>query len=113
MFDPRRTDPMIGNGITNARETLNTSNNQRMSLVGKCIVCSSPHDDYDNGHAPCENLEARCCRCRVLVLVCNDCRAMTRCWGEPEGKDELFCGENGKLCVDEGNLAENVVSEMF
>ena len=72
-----------------------------------------PHDDYDNGHAPCEGKEARCCRCRVLVLVCDSCRAHVRCWGEPTDKDELYCGKSGKTCVDEGNIAENVEAAMF
>ena len=105
VFDPRRTDPRIGNGITNA------SSGECMSLVGKCILCSNPHDDYDNGHAPCEEKEARCCRCRVLVLVCNECRGKVRSWGEPESggqEQDLFCGNLGNECIDEGNIAEKV-----
>lgn len=88
VFDPRRTDPVVGPGC-----------------AGKCALCSVPHDDYDNGHAPCENKEARCCRCRVLVLVCNDCRNKVRCFGEDEAGDkaDLFCGTNGEECIDEGN----------
>ena len=88
VFDPRRTDPVVGPGC-----------------AGKCLLCSVPHDDYDNGHAPCDNKEARCCRCRVLVLVCNDCRSKMRCFGEDEadGKPDLFCGPNGEECIDEGN----------
>ena len=89
VFDPRRTDPLVGSGC----------------VVGKCILCSVPHDDYDNGHAPCENKEARCCRCRVLVLVCNSCRCKVRSFGEDEAGDkpDLFCGPNGEECIDEGN----------
>jgi hypothetical protein len=35
-------------------------------------------------------------------------------WGEAEeGKDELFCGEAGKVCVDEGNISENVETEHY
>jgi len=123
VFDPRRTDPIIGSGITN--DTAGKS--ERISLVGQCIVCSAPHDDYDNGHAPCEEKEARCCRCRVLVLVCNDCRDKVRCWGEPLSYDgdvdgcdgattdkmNLFCGRAGIECVDEGNVAEKVETAMF
>ena len=88
VFDPRRTDPVVGPGC-----------------AGKCLLCSVPHDDYDNGHAPCDNKEARCCRCRVLVLICNDCRSKMRCFGEAEAGDkpDLFCGPNGEECVDEGN----------
>mmetsp|Transcript_15576 Transcript_15576/g.33014 ORF Transcript_15576/g.33014 Transcript_15576/m.33014 type:complete len:627 (+) Transcript_15576:42-1922(+) len=114
VFDPRRTDPIIGNGITKSP----ASQKERTSLVGRCIICSCPHDDYDNGFAPCENKEARCCKCRVLVLVCNDCRQKVRCWGESddtviEFKMRLFCGKNGKDCVDEGNISENVETVMF
>ena len=88
VFDPRRTDPVVGPGC-----------------AGKCLLCSVPHDDYDNGHAPCDNKEARCCRCRVLVLICNDCRSKMRCFGEVEADDkpDLFCGPNGEECIDEGN----------
>lgn len=114
VFDPRRTDPIIGNGITKST----ASQKECTSLVGRCIICSCPHDDYDNGFAPCENKEARCCRCRVLVLVCNDCRQKVICWGESddtvtEFKMRLFCGKKGKECVDEGNISENVETVMF
>lgn len=117
VFDPRRTDPVVGNGIVKTPDSAQVdqcaNNNDRVSLVGKCILCCTPHDDYDNGHSPCAGKEARCCRCRVLVLVCNACRADVRCWGESEGKNELYCGQAGKACVDEGNIAENVETEMF
>lgn len=110
VFDPRRTDPVIGEGITNADDF--SAPLARLSLVGHCIICTSPHDDYDNGHCPAEEKEARCCRCRVLVLVCNNCRQRVRCWGEPEddsgSKPNLFCGNSGVNCVDEGNVAEKV-----
>jgi len=128
VFDPRRTDPLIGNGITNGNTA--TSGRVRISLVGQCIVCSKPHDDYDNGHAPCEEKEARCFRCRVLVLVCDGCREKVRCWGEPDtsvvdnGKNdeqgdvgnckrELFCGHGGRECIDEGNVASKVETARF
>ena len=116
VFDPRRTDPVIGNGVTAA------NNGEHVSLVGRCIVCSEPHDDYDNGHAPCEEKESRCVRCRCLVLVCIDCRGHVRCWGEPEStnkedgsadKPELFCGRSGNKCIDEGNIADAVETARF
>lgn len=68
VFDLRRTDPTI------------VPNN--MDVIGKCLVCESPHDDYDNGNAPSMNHEARCCKCRILVLVCNRCRPSVMCWGD-------------------------------
>lgn len=117
VFDPRRTDPIVGNGIT---KLCDDANDDRVSLVGQCIKCSCPHDDYDNGHAPSEGKEARCCRCRVLVLVCNDCRRKVRSWGEethPDAVDcevtDLFCGQEGTKCIDEGNAADNVGTTWF
>lgn len=118
VFDQRRYDPVVG------RNTLNrTSGAGAGAGVGRCVICKCPHDDYDNGHAPCENKEARCCRCRVLVLVCDDCRAKVRIWGEElnvhEGdndgsnngvprKPDLFCGESGQ-CINEGNEVDHCV----
>lgn len=105
VFDPRRTDPLCG-----------------PSPPGRCVICRASHDDYDNGHAPADGMEARCCRCRVLVLVCNECRRRVRCWGEKEedksGRLEnegrfrsLFCGPHGLECVDEGNFVIIKVTE--
>lgn len=109
VFDPRRTDPIIGEGTENY--TL-ASHVNRLTPVGHCIICSCPHDDYDNGHIPAEEKEARCCRCRVLVLVCNNCRQRVRCWGDPQDdpirKMDLFCGNDGIECVDEGNVAAKI-----
>lgn len=76
VFDPRRTDP-IHFGET----------------VGQCLICKSPHDDYDNGHAPSENREARCNNCRMLILICNSCRKNYRCHGE---KDDSVNGDGDK-----------------
>ena len=87
-------------------------------------MCLNPHDDYDNGNAPCENKEARCCRCRVLVLVCHDCRSKVRIWGEDVDVDvnanaadddnddkclkpDLYCGGVEKQCINEGNEVQH------
>ena len=88
VFDPRRTDP-VHFGTT----------------VGKCLVCHGDHDDYDNGHAPSENKEARCNTCRMLILVCNLCRSKYQCWGEIEKEGGqplplLYCGKDS--CHHEG-----------
>ena len=121
VFDPRRTDPIIGNGITRSEAAAGSSSDTKC-IVGKCIICSCPHDDYDNGHAPCEEKEARCCRCRVLVLVCDDCRKKVHSWGEgskscgDDGeivKTDLFCGKGGRECIDEGNVADQVETSQF
>ena len=90
VFDPRRTDP-VHFGAT----------------VGKCLVCDNLHDDYDNGHAPSESKEARCNTCRMLVLICNECRPKYACWGEECSKEEqrpLYCGLD--TCVHEGAAPE-------
>ena len=91
VFDPRRFDPQVGKGV-----------------VGRCLVCKSEWDDYDNGRGTKERGEARCIRCRVLVLCCSECRAERVCFGEGEGegKTKLFCGEGGGECVDMGNRKE-------
>ncbi|KAL7547488.1 hypothetical protein ACHAWF_010783, partial [Thalassiosira exigua] len=43
VFDPRRTDPVAGSGVA----TLGSDH--RASVVGKCVLCAAPHDDYGNG----------------------------------------------------------------
>jgi predicted sulfurtransferase len=81
-FDPRRYDP-----------SFSTS-----SIVGTCIVCHEPHDDYDNGAAPSEDKEARCCHCRILILVCNKCRETVAVWGcEHTNLPPVYCG--GDHCI--------------
>ncbi|KAG7366036.1 rhodanese domain containing protein [Nitzschia inconspicua] len=96
VFDPRRTDPVHFGEV-----------------VGQCLVCGAAHDDYDNGHSPNDNREARCNKCRMLVLVCNDCRPKWRCHGETSSVDDdeegddrplLFC--NLDHCVHEGAAPE-------
>ena len=99
VFDPRRTDPIHFG-----------------EKVGRCLVCKKPHDDYDNGHAPSENKEARCNNCRMLILICNGCRPKYRCHGETdrdnddENNDDssfrplLYC--NFDKCIHEGSVPE-------
>jgi predicted sulfurtransferase len=86
VFDPRRTDPTHG----------------PIPVIGKCLVCSMPHDDYDNGHSPSEEKEARCNTCRMLILVCNSCRCNYTCWGEAatDQRPRLYCGLD--KCTHEG-----------
>jgi predicted sulfurtransferase len=89
VFDPRRTDPLHG----------------PTAVVGQCLVCSTAHDDYDNGHAPNEQKEARCNTCRMLILVCNTCRPNYACWGEDAVEESsrwplLYCCLD--RCVHEG-----------
>lgn len=42
---------------------------QTGAVVGKCILCSNPHDDYGPRH--------RCSKCRMLVLLCPACAAQS------------------------------------
>lgn len=97
VFDLRRTDPRVG---TSCRK-------------GNCVLCSVPHDDYDNGHAPSERCEARCCKCRVLVLCCNSCRTTVRSWGEQafqcsDDLPQLYCG-GVSGCIDDGNNIQSTI----
>ena len=89
VFDPRRTDPRVGEGV-----------------VGRCVRCHTPHDDYDNGASPSQEQEARCVKCRVLVLVCPNCRSRVQSWGEEENEDKppLWCGKDDE-CVQDSNDA--------
>jgi predicted sulfurtransferase len=83
VFDQRRLDPVFYQPPQQDRNgnTDDQNNNSNSSgIVGKCLVCAKPHDDFDNGHAPAENKEARCWNCRILILVCNTCRPKVSCW---------------------------------
>lgn len=54
------------------------------TVVGRCDRCARPWDNYDNGP------EARCQTCRVLLLLCDVCRA-----AEPPGAaPTLLCGRD-------------------
>jgi predicted sulfurtransferase len=94
VFDPRRTDPMLDSG----------------TCVGKCCLCGTHHDDYDNGHAPVEEKESRCCKCRILLLVCSECRQTVQCWGETrkESLPKLYCGIDA--CCDYQATGKSPVS---
>lgn len=89
VFDPRRVDPVHHNHHPNDN---GGDDNDAISsnVVGKCLVCSSAWDDYDGGHAPRDDKETRCCKCRVLILVCPACRNKVLCWGDSNNGD----GEN-------------------
>lgn len=99
VFDPRRTDPIFRQGQDSSD-----------CIVGRCIACGCAHDDYDNSHAPADGKESRCNTCRMLVLVCNDCRKKFVCHGECDDelgeikRERLYC----KLthCDHEGSTPE-------
>jgi predicted sulfurtransferase len=86
VFDQRRTDPVA-----------------TKTIVGQCLICQKPHDDYDNGHAPAAGREARCWNCRILILVCNECRPTVSCWSQDDsdGNDlpRMYCGGLEQPCL--------------
>ena len=86
VFDPRRTDPIHFGKI-----------------IGRCLVCNRSHDDYDNGNAPSKNKEARCNKCRMLVLICNDCRPKYECHGEKKINDDKDMTKDEKNEEHENN----------
>ena len=53
------------NFVYDPRKALPSARNQE-EVVGRCRVCDAPCDDY----AP----EVRCNKCRMLQLVCDNCR---------------------------------------
>ena len=90
VFDLRRTDPMI----------MDDGNIAGNAVVGQCLVCQVPYDDYDHGHAPISHRETRCYKCRILILVCPPCRTDVLCWGDAtvscnndaSSRKKLYCG---------------------
>lgn len=63
-------------------------------VVGQCSDCGQPWDDYDNGP------EVHCHICRVLLLLCDGCRArrldepaaQLLCQGDTCDGEEIRCG---------------------
>ena len=49
-----------------ARAGTSAPNTQQRDVVGRCYLCSTPHDEYDH-------TRGRCVRCRALVLACPKC----------------------------------------
>lgn len=54
VFDPRIVVPSAANAN---------------DVIGTCCVCSCLYDDYSR--------QCRCHKCRVLVLVCDDCAVLS------------------------------------
>ena len=76
VFDPRIVVPSIMNST---------------DVIGTCCVCSKLYDDYSR--------QSRCCICRILILVCDDCAASTEqesdesgsCGSSDQNSTSLFC----------------------
>lgn len=84
VFDPRRYDPQA-----------------EATIVGRCVVCNTPHDDYDLGAAPSTDRASRCVNCRILILVCPECRTKVQCWGDDDinERPRLTCGGIHRDCI--------------
>ena len=93
VFDLRRTDPMTIGDVCTGKDT----------VVGQCIVCHAPYDDYDHGHAPILHHETRCYKCRILILVCPNCRTDVLCWGD----DIVVSGGSSSSIKSNSNTTED------
>jgi xeroderma pigmentosum group C-complementing protein len=81
VFDPRRYDPQISSSVPQ---------------IGVCVACGCLHDDYDCGGGHNDNLETRCSKCRVLILLCGECSKLPG--------TRFFCGNDA--CLGEAATAE-------
>lgn len=43
-------------------------------IVGRCMLCAKPHDDYHSPYDKGAAAQTRCSYCRVLCLVCDECK---------------------------------------
>jgi predicted sulfurtransferase len=43
-------------------------------VVGRCMLCKRPHDDYHSPYDRGAAAQTRCSYCRVLCLVCDECK---------------------------------------
>ena len=60
-------------------------------IIGNCIVCGTSYDDYSR--------QARCCRCRMLVLLCDEC-----------AEERASSSNNSNIIGDVNDTAVEVVS---
>jgi len=44
-------------------------------IVGSCMVCFQPWDNYCSPYSRASSSQTRCCYCRVLLLVCESCKS--------------------------------------
>ncbi len=89
VFDPRRTSP-LANGV-----------------VGTCVQCNTPYDDYDAGSTYYLGNETRCCKCRSLVLLCPSCRLTHRGFHDQvDCRTQIFCGKVS--CIANARAWKNV-----
>ena len=72
-----------------AEEPVNSVPMASSSVVGHCITCACPWDDYSN--------RARCSRCRMLVLLCNSCRQQ-QLPQQQQGVLCALCGMQSRRC---------------
>jgi hypothetical protein len=58
----------------------NINNNLNDNIIGECSICNIAYDDYSS--------QCRCYKCRMLILVCDECRLN-------HNKDSYYC----EFCV--------------
>ena len=65
-------------------------------IVGRCMLCSTPHDEYHSPYDRGALAQTRCSYCRVLCLVCPSCKS------DPERVQDIaslkceMCQEQGR-----------------
>eukprot|EP00505_MAST-04D_sp_SCG-Rhode-Island_P000134 Stramenopile-MAST_4_protein_134 len=80
------------NFVFDKRLAVGAPKNKTKEIIGKCLLCASPCDDYGPAF--------RCVHCRLLVLVCNECQTGEGCLHI----DRLCC----EACAEERSVIEKV-----
>ena len=75
-----------------------------MEVVGRCMLCSSPHDEYHSPYDKGAQAQTRCSYCRVLCLVCPSCKSNPQ---EAERITSLQC----EMCRVQGWGAVNTETD--
>ena len=47
---------------------------EEVEVVGRCMICCAPHDEYHSPYDRGAKAQTRCSYCRVLCLVCPSCK---------------------------------------
>ena len=72
---------------------------EKVEVVGRCMLCGSPYDDYHSPYDKGAAAQTRCSYCRVLCLVCNSCKLDE---SRREDVKELRC----EMCVERRPASE-------
>jgi predicted sulfurtransferase len=68
-------------------------------VVGQCMICNVPHDDYHSPYDRGSDAQTRCSYCRVLCLVCKACK-------QDAAKKEEIRTLRCEMCLDTGRGEE-------